>query len=125
MDNGVIDILVLEDAPERVKWFRKIFGDCNLVFTKKVDDACDELRTKDYDLIFLDRDLSHLTENGEDVAWAMKQEKLASNACVVIHTMNMSGQRVIARYLSSYHTNFHQIPFSKLMKMKRSDFQIG
>ena len=68
MDNGVYDIFVLEDSPERIKWFRKTFGDCNLTFTKDVKEACDELRTKDYDLIFLDRDLGHPKENGEDVS---------------------------------------------------------
>ena len=125
MDNGVADVFILEDEPERVKWFRKTFGDCNLVFTKDVDTACDELRTKDYDLVFLDRDLSHPTENGEDVAWAMKQERLASHACIVIHSVNQRGQRVINRYLSSYHSNVHQIPFTQLRKMKREDFQIS
>lgn len=119
------DIFILEDAPERIKWFRETFGDCNLIFTDKVGVACDELRTKDYDLIFLDRDLGHPTENGEDVAWVMYQEKLAENACVVIHSVNTHGQRVMKRYLGKYHSNFHQIAFPQLMKMSRSDFNMG
>lgn len=125
MDNGVPDIFILEDAPERIKWFRMTFGDCNLVITDRVAAACDELRTKDYDLIFLDRDLSHPKENGEDVAWTMLQEKLAQNACIVIHSMNPRGQRVIKRYLEKYHNNLHQIPFTQLRKKSRSDFNMG
>ncbi len=124
MDNEVLDILVLEDCPEREKWFRKTFGDCNIVLTDDIKTACDEIRTKDYDLIFLDRDLGHPRgENGEEVAWVMKEEKLAKNACVVVHTVNPRGQRVIQRYLKEYHSNFYMIDFTKLRKMKREDFQ--
>ena len=126
MDNGVYDIFVLEDSPERIKWFRKTFGDCNLTFTDDVKEACDELRTKDYDLIFLDRDLGHPRgESGEDVAWVMKEEKLAQNAAVVVHTVNPRGQRVIKRYLEEYHKNIHVINFIQLRKMKRSDFNMS
>lgn len=100
------------------------FGDCNLTFTKDVKTACDEIRTKDYDLIFLDRDLGHPKENGEDVAWVMKTEKLAQDACVIVHTVNPRGQRVIKRYLDEYHKNFHVIDFTQLRKMKRKDFGI-
>jgi len=124
MDNGVYDIFVLEDSPERIKWFRKTFGDCNLTFTDDVTTACDELRTRDYDLVFLDRDLGHPKENGEDVAWVMKEEKLAQNACVVIHTVNPRGQRVIKRYLEEYHTNVHSINFTQLWKLKKEAFGI-
>ncbi len=99
MDNGVYDIFVLEDSPERIQWFRKTFCTCNLTFTDDVRTACDELRTKEYDLVFLDRDLGHPRgESGEDVAWVMKEEKLAQNATIVVHTVNPRGQRVIKRY---------------------------
>jgi hypothetical protein len=125
MDNGVVDIFILEDCPERIKWFRMTFGDCNLCITKDVKTACDEIRTKDYDLIFLDRDLGHPKENGEDVAWVMKEEQLAKSACIVVHTVNPRGQRNIKKYLESYHKNFHVISFVQLRKMKRSDFNMS
>jgi len=125
MDNESYNIFVLEDSPERIKWFRKTFEDCNLKFTDDVKIACEELRTKDYDLIFLDRDLGHPRgENGEDVAWAMKEEKLAPEATVVVHTVNPRGQRVIKRYLEEYHKDVHVINFVQLRKMKREDFGI-
>ena len=125
MDNGVIDIFILEDCPERTKWFQKTFGDCNLCITKDVKTACDEIRTKDYDLIFLDRDLGHPKENGEDVAWVMKEEQLAKTACIVVHTVNPRGQRNIKKYLEKYHNNVNMIDFTRLRKMKRSDFMLG
>lgn len=126
MDNGVIDIFILEDSPERIKWFKTTFGDCSLTFTDDIKEACDELRTKDYDLVFLDRDLGHPRgESGEDVVWVMKEEKLAQNACIVVHTVNPRGQRVMKRFLEEYHTNFYMISFDQLWKMKRSDFNMS
>lgn len=126
MENRVYDIFVLEDSPERVKWFRKMFGDCNLFFTDDVNIACDELRTKDYDIIFLDRDLGHPRgENGEDVAWVMKEEELCKDSCIIVHTVNPRGQRNIKKYLEKYHDNFYMIDFTKLIKMNREDFGVG
>ena len=125
MDHGVPDIFILEDSPERIKWFQTTFGDCNLVYTKDVKTACDELRTKDYDIIFLDRDIGHPKENGEDVAWIMKEEQLANDALIIVHTVNPCGQRNIKKYLGTYHKNFHVISFVQLRKMKRSDFNIS
>lgn len=124
MDNGVLDIFVLEDSPERIKWFQQFFGDCNLVYTKDVKTACDELRTKDYDIIFLDRDLGHSIGNGEEVVRIMKEEQLAKRSCVIVHTVNPQGQINIEKYLEQYHKNFHMIDFTQLRKMKRSDFKI-
>ena len=119
-----MDIFILEDCPERIKWFRKTFSDCNLYITKNVKTACNEIRTKDYDLIFLDRDLSHPKENGEEVAWAMMEDKLQSQATVVVHTVNPRGQRNMKKYLEKYHDDVHMIDFTMLRKMKRSDFKL-
>ena len=123
MENKVLDIFILEDSPERIKWFQQVFSDCNLCFTKDVKTACDEIRTKDYDIIFLDRDLGHPKENGEDVAWVMKEEKLAENACVIVHTVNPRGQRNIKKYLEEYHKDVYVISYVQLRKMKREDFK--
>jgi len=120
-----INIFVLEDAPERRQWFLSTFADCDITFSDRVEDSLDKIRTGQYDLIFLDRDLGHPKENGEDVAWCMKEEKLAKNACIVIHTVNPRGQRNIKKYLESYHDNIHMIDFPKLRKMHRSDFKMG
>lgn len=123
MDNGVYDVFVLEDSPERIKWFKMIFSDCNLIFTKDIQVACDELRTKDYDMIFLDRDLGYPRgESGEDVAFVMKEEQLAQNSCVIIHTINPCGRKIMKEYLESYHDNVNIINFFKLRRMKREDF---
>jgi CheY-like chemotaxis protein len=122
MNGGSLNIFILEDAPERISWFQNTFSDCKLSITSNVEQACDMLRGGNFDLVFLDRDLGHPQLNGEDVAWCMKQENLAQNSCIVVHSVNPRGQRVIQRYLQD-RSNLHSIPFPQLMNMKREDFR--
>ena len=109
-----LDIFILEDAPERCEWFLRIFHGCNISLTDKVGEACEILRNNQYDIVFLDRDLGHFTENGEDVARVMKQERLCTDATIVIHTVNTIGQMVMKRYFENY-SDVHVIPFSQLL----------
>ena len=119
-----LDILVLEDSLERIKWFRSTFGDCILTFTKDIDGMCDEMRTKAYDMIFLDRDLGyHRKKSGENVTKVMSQEKLAKDACIVIHSVNTLGRQAMKNHLDEYHNDVHLIDFHQLRKMKRTDFR--
>jgi len=121
-----MNIFILEDSPERMKWFKQTFSDCDITYTDQIEEACNRLRSNEYDLIFLDRDLSHPRgKNGEDVAWTMKEEKLAKNSCIVVHTVNPRGQRNIKKYLESYHKDVNMINFTMLRKMKRSDFKVS
>jgi len=122
MENS-LNIFVLEDSLERIKWFKETFKDCNIFFTKKVKEACEKLRSEKYDLIFLDRDLGSIEENGEEVANIMRKEKLSSNACIIIHTVNPFGRINMKKYLKSYHKNVNVIDFTQLIKMKREDFK--
>jgi len=123
--NNILKIYIVEDAPERIEWFKKTFTDCELSIIDDVGKACEDLSSNRYDLIFLDRDLGHTKETGEDVAWHMYNNKLAEDSLIVVHTMNTRGQRVIMRYLDKYHDNSHLIPFNELMKMKREDFKFA
>lgn len=118
-------ILILEDDPNRFAWFRKTFADDDVTFTTRVPQALSCLRGSSYDLIFLDRDLGQPKENGEDVSWAMKEEKLAENSTVVIHSVNTYGQRNMKRDIESYNPNVEVIPFTQLRKLNRVDFKLG
>jgi len=117
-----LNVFILEDAPERISWFQNTFSDCNIIITHNVEEACNLLRGNNFDLIFLDRDLGDLKFSGEDVAWCMKNENLQNNACIVIHTVNTRGQRVMPRYLQNF-SNVNVIPFPQLMNLKREDFK--
>jgi ribosomal protein S25 len=109
-------VFVFEDDPERIGIFRKAFGEGNVVATSNVGEALGLLRTCSFSRIYLDRDVSNPKENGEDLAWQMEQEKLASSTPVVIHSENTRGQRVMARYLGKYHSNVTVTPFRQLRR---------
>ena len=119
-----INIFVLEDEIERIKWFESTFNDCSMFITCDVDDACLKLKENKYDLIFLDRDLADSTKSGEDVARIMEKDKLNTDACIVVHTVNPVGRINIKKCLDSYHNNVNFIDFTQLKKLKRKDFKL-
>ena len=118
-------IYIVEDSPERMVWFRDTFHDCEIYHTMDVAQACKDIEENEYDIIFLDRDLSHYKHTGEDIAWHMKENELAEKSAIVIHSVNPRGQRNIKKYLDEYHTQVYQIPFTELRKMKREDFIVN
>lgn len=115
-------IYIVEDAPERMEWFRKTFHDCEIYHTDQVEQACNDIEENEYDIIFLDRDLGHPKFNGEDIAWHMKENELAEDSAIIIHSVNPRGQRNMSKYLGEYHSQVLVIPFTQLIKMKREDF---
>ena len=115
-------IFILEDELSRMDWFNQTFADCEIVTSSNVEDALNKLRSGNFDLIFLDRDLGHPQQSGENVAWAMMQESLCPDATVVVHSLNTYGQKVISRYISSYNSDVQVIPFTSLSGMTREDF---
>lgn len=115
-DAGANQIFVLDDDLERIDLFKQAYGDENVVVANNVKSSLNLLRSRKFAKVFLDRDLSSNTENGEDVAWQMKQEKLCQETPVVIHSENTRGQRVMSKYLNTYHSNVKVVPFRQLKK---------
>ena len=112
----VASVFVLEDDPERIRIFNMAYGEKNVVSTKSTKTALEILRNGKFAKVFLDRDLSSTTENGEDLAWQMSKENLCRNTPVVIHSENTRGQKVMSRYLGKYHNNVTVTPFRTLRK---------
>lgn len=124
-------IYIVEDDQRRMVWFRKTFCDCEICHTQEVIIACNDIESNEYDIIFLDRDLFRSATNeddegneltGEDVARYMRDNKLAENSAIIIHSLNPVGQINIKKLLDDYHPQVHVIPFNKLRKMTREDF---
>jgi len=111
-----MNVFVLEDAPERIDWFKKTFANDNIDITDSVDSSIKKLSHNTYDLIFLDRDLGKLKETGEDLAWSMLENKMAKETPVIVHSMNSRGQRVIQKYLKKYKKDVYSIRFNDLKK---------
>lgn len=112
-------IFILEDDPSRIDWFKKQFAEIDC--TANVNEALNKIKNNSYDAIFLDRDISDPNMTGEDLAWEMSQKKLASDTPIIIHSENDRGQRVISRYLKTYHKKVSGIKFKDLKKMSSKD----
>ena len=107
-------VLVLEDSPERIDWFKQTFGDID--HTDDVNKAYAMLQGNKYDLVFLDRDISNPKLTGEDLAWQMLQDKAIPETPVIIHSENSRGQRVMAKYLGKYKNNVLGMRFAQLSR---------
>jgi DNA-binding LytR/AlgR family response regulator len=116
-------IYIVEDSRERIEWFRKVFFDCEIYHTKDIEQACKDIEENEYDIIFLDRDLSHYELNGENIALYMKDKKLAQKSAIIIHSVNPNGQTNIKKILEEYHPYVLILLFTQLKNMKRVDFK--
>jgi len=99
-----MNILVVEDDPNRIAWFKnKISVGLDICTTAK--DAVARVNSKKYDFIFLDHDLggrvfvpSEDEETGYTVAKAIA-ESSNKNTDVIVHSMNPVGAENICRVL--------------------------
>lgn len=115
-------IYIIEDNEYRIKWFKETFKDSQIEWTNKIPQACKDIKNNKYDVIFIDRDLGHSLETGEDVIKYMVKNELAKNAIIIIHSVNLRGIEM-KKKLEKYHKNVHHINFFNLRKMKRNDFK--
>ena len=91
-----MNVLIVEDAPVRVKKLIRFIPDSQCVHVSKGEQAVEILGKETFDLVFLDFDLAG-TLNGLDVARAIRQ--LGHRPVVVVHAMNIAGASQIARVL--------------------------
>ena len=52
-----MNIFILEDNDQRIKFFRKLFLDHNVICSTTVDDAIETVDSLEFDMIMLDHDL--------------------------------------------------------------------
>lgn len=101
-----MNIMVLEDDPERITVFDDELYGFSVDFVENVSDALDLLSNFHYDLVFLDHDLdggsmvpSHYKNTGYQVAKFMADEEINEEAVIFIHSMNPIGAQNIKRVL--------------------------
>jgi len=107
-------IFILEDNPGRIAWFKKHFGQTNIETTSRIFKAIEILKAKKFDLILLDRDVGHPRWSGDDLAFAMWQEKIAVDAPIIVHSMNVQQRQIMMTHLAHLHKNTIQISFKEL-----------
>jgi len=100
------DVLVLEDTPERIEWFRHRVPQA--VYCATADDAIRELSAHEFRVVFLDHDLhwmhadnSIVKGTGKEVA--MHLAKTGFKGVVVIHSKHDNAVEVMRRILPHAH----------------------
>jgi CheY-like chemotaxis protein len=96
-------VLVLEDTPERVTWFKERLPQA--VYVTTADAAIEALKSQEFRAVFLDHDLHwmHAADNaivkgtGKEVAMHLK--KVSFPGVIVIHSKNEDAADVMCRIL--------------------------
>ena len=109
-------VFILDDSPERIAFFQSIFGN-DMDYAHNVSAALNMLRSRKYDMIFLDHDLSENdpgAASGSTLADILEEEKLHTNIPIIIHSMNPVGAQNIQRTLNNTHSQVVVVPYSVL-----------
>ena len=116
-----MNILVLEDDPERHRHFRRgLFGH-SLTIVEKAEEAIAHLqRTKSWDAVFLDHDLGGETYvasgpgTGYEVACWLEENPLHLPTLVICHSLNYAGREKMLRALESAFRRSRRSPYGYL-----------
>lgn len=121
-----LSILIVEDDVRRLSWFEQCFSGHQRDVTDRVQTATEWLAQRDYDLIFLDHDLTedHYFEAMADdgltgyvvAAWLAENPQLQRAAQIIIHSLNYPGSdRMLAVLLragrDATHIPFYDLPW--------------
>lgn len=105
-----MNILILEDDLQRVRYFIERFGHHNLKITENASSAIDYLKKYVFDCIFLDNDLGLNNGSGTDVASFLynNQRNLNNKSRVIVHSWNAGATESILSKIP----NAIQAPFN-------------
>ena len=115
-------IFVLDDDDKyRLSWFKKFFSNEKLDIATNVPDAMNFLRSKDYNVIFLDHDLGGpfvrgADGDGIDVAKMMVKENLQKGAEIWLHSCNPHGRANMYTVLTNHGYSVEELDYSTLRK---------
>jgi hypothetical protein len=112
-------VLVLEDAPERIAWFKERVPQA--VYCATADEAIRALSSQTFRVVFLDHDLHwmHAADNtivkgtGKEVALHLSKAEFPG--VVVVHSKNEDGVKVMSKIL----------PTAKVARFGEFEIQIG
>ena len=117
-------ILILEDDPLRVAWFKQKFSDYHQDITPDVWQAIEWFQENDYTLILLDHDLTeehYYNYDTEDsstgytaAVWLAKNDSFQKDATIIIHSLNFVGAERMLKTLIDAGRNAQHIPFFTL-----------
>jgi len=105
-----MNILILEDDLQRVRYFIERFGHHDLKITENASSAIDYLKTNTFDYIFLDNDLGQNNGSGNDVATFLYNNKknINNKAIVIVHSWNTcASQSILSKIPGAIHAPFN------------------
>ena len=100
-----MNVLILEDSPERQEQFKKSLANHNITITDSSKIAIEKLSNEKFDLLFLDHDLggkAHVQsgENtGYEVAKFLEENMQFAPNFIIVHSMNIVGAKNIMNAL--------------------------
>ena len=100
-----MNILILENNPERIKVFKKAYANHNTTYTDIAKAAIELLKKIKYDLIFLDHDLGDIIyENPHNEGTGYQVAKVIphtinSDTKVIIHSLNVYGAELMQKVI--------------------------
>jgi len=86
--SNTIDVLIIEDSPERISFFKGLYKYSNCSFADNLRDAIELLQSSTFNIIHLDYDLAD-GFNSEKAAELIRSSH--SNAVIIIHSENPQG----------------------------------
>ena len=89
-------ILLVEDTPSHIEWFRQHFVGHDLTVTDEPLMACEFLLRAHFDRLYLDHDLGKEPRAGRDVAtWLIRHPRVLPDLEIITHTTNpVSGPKI-------------------------------
>ncbi|MCI0559388.1 MAG: hypothetical protein MN733_12910 [Nitrososphaera sp.] len=123
---GSMKLLLLEDDPQRIRWFRCVFDTWDIHVTNSVSEAIRLCEQNLYDRLYLDHDLgdfkpSILQDSGYDFAqWLAERPALQHEATVIIHSVNPGGAERMWQALSQTR-DVAIVPFPILAKIEKGE----
>ena len=115
-------IFILEDDPNRIKFFKQMFFNHTLAICTTVKEAKIKIKKEiDWDYIFLDHDLGgriYVSSNEEETGCTFAKFIVQENIIIwkiIIHSLNILGAENIYQILKEKY-NVEKIPFIFLKK---------
>lgn len=115
-------ILVIEDIPVRRELFKKLLKNMDVDFASSVFSAIVAIKSKPFDIIFLDHDLGipepldpKSPETGYEVCKYFIEYKLQKQALIIIHSCNPVGAISMLNLLNESGYKAFLKPFTMIM----------
>lgn len=119
-------VLILEDNEDRIRFFKEKYNNHILYITKDIEKAKNEICYHEYDMFFLDHDLSDrnledivMETTGYDFCKWITEHNYNKNSVFFIHSMNPGGANAMLNLMKENGYKVDWLPFYLLKQFNR------